>query len=145
MYERPTKNRKEFIPFEVGIHQAKIEQVYMTTSKTGRDMFKLKIVGEESEIGFAYLVFGNRYAKENLNYLLASIEDNGVEVPNIEFGYTQETVLFLTGKPVFIEVKEQLFHDRKQRVITGFLTLEEIETATSEVVVPSEEEENSIW
>ena len=57
--------------------------------------------------GFIFLTFGNDYTEDNLRYILVSIQDNGVEIPDVDFGYNRETFEFLKGKDVYIQVEEQ--------------------------------------
>lgn len=92
----------------------------------------LTIEGQKKESLMFFLVFGNNYTEENLNYLLASIEDNGVEIPDMAFGYTPETLNFLKGKDVFIKVEMKPYKEEMQPTITTFLTLQEFEESGEE-------------
>lgn len=112
--------------FPVGKHQAKIANVQMTESKNENEMFKITVSNEYYQ-GFYYLTFDTAYTEDNLNYILMSIEDNGEEIPDIDFGYTYETAQFLEGKSVYIEVEEEYFQKRKRTKISSFLSLDEYE------------------
>ena len=90
-------------------------------------MFVLSIIGKNEEKGAFYLTFGNDYTEDNLRYLLASIQDNGVEIPDVDFGYNRETFDFLKNKEVYIKVEEQEYKGKVRHAVTNFLTLEEFE------------------
>ncbi|GMC15761.1 type III secretion system protein PrgE [Enterococcus faecalis] len=126
-YERPLKRETQIKQFELGTHAARITTVNKTKSKKGNDMFVLSIVGKNEEKGAFYLTFGNDYTEDNLRYLLASIQDNGVEIPDVDFGYNRETFEFLKGKDVYIQVEEQEYKGKVKHAVTNFLTQDEFE------------------
>lgn len=127
-YKKPDKNREEKIPFAPGIHEAVIEKVVMQKSKKGADMFMIFVSGTKGESSLSFLTFGNDFAEENLGYILSSIEDNGYEIPDIDFDYNKETAAFLTGKEVYIKVKESEYNGEIQYSIDRFLSQEEYDT-----------------
>lgn len=119
-YERPLKRNTGPDPFSIGTHSATIEKVIRKKSKNDNNMFMLTLEGKAKEAGVFFLTFGNNYTQENMSYLLASIEDNGTDIPEIAFGYNADTLNFLIGKDVFIKVE-------MKPTITTFLTLQEFE------------------
>ena len=123
-YKKPDKNREEKTPFAPGIHEAVIEKVVMQKSKKGADMFMIFVSGTKGESSLSFLDF----AEENLGYILSSIEDNGYEIPDIDFDYNKETAGFLTGKEVYIKVKEGEYNGEIQYSIDRFLSQEEYDT-----------------
>lgn len=127
-YRKPEKNREERIEFPVGIHEGVIEKVVMRKSAKDADMFMLFVAGDNNESGVSFLTFGNDFAEENLGYILSSIEDNGFEIPDLDFGYNQETVNFLTDKPVYIKVEQKLYKGNLQNSIDRFLSQAEYDT-----------------
>lgn len=127
-YTRPLQREEEKNEFSIGSHPATITTVKETISRnTGSDMFIMKVVGEKGEEVTFYLTFGNDYTEKNINFLLASIEDNGVEIPDIDFGYNKQTRNFLRGKAVYIEVKKKDYKGNKSNAIDKFLSLAEFE------------------
>ncbi|HEY0221624.1 MAG TPA: type III secretion system protein PrgE [Lactovum miscens] len=128
-YQRPKEVRaaKEFFPFEVGVHKAEIKNVTLDESSKGFPMFVLRVVGDGDASGFYNLTFGQEHTASLLNYLLASIEDNGVEIPQIDFDYNEETANFLKGKEVYIEVKERRYKGKTENKIAFFLNQDEFE------------------
>ena len=52
------------------------------------------LLGKSNEKGVYFLTFGNDYTEDNLRYILVSIQDNGVEIPDVDFGYNRETLNF---------------------------------------------------
>lgn len=70
----------------------------MFSKNTGAPMFRMLVTGENEEEATHYLVFGNSYTESNVNFLLASIEDNGVDIPDIDFGFNPETLNFFKRK-----------------------------------------------
>lgn len=128
-YQKPTKNREEKISFSPGIHEAVIEKVIMNKSKkSGDDMFMIFVAGNNGESGLFFLTFDNDFTEENLGYILSSIEDNGCEIPDIDYDYNKETAEFLTGKDVYIKVKQTEYQGRTQYSIDSFLSQEEFDT-----------------
>lgn len=127
-YKKPDKNREEKIPFAPGIHEARIEKVVMQKSRKGADMFMIFVTGSKDESCLSFLTFGNDFAEENLGYILSSIEDNGFDIPDIDFDYNKETAAFLTGKEVYIKVKEGEYNGEIQYSIDRFLSQEEYDT-----------------
>lgn len=127
-YRKPTKNREEKIEFPIGIHEAVIEKVIMRKTSKDADMFMIMIAGDNNETGVSFLTFGNDFAEENLGYILSSIEDNGFDIPDIDFGYNNETVEFLTDKSVYIKVGQQEYKGKMQNSIDRFLSQEEYDT-----------------
>ena len=105
-YERPLKRESQIKEFELGTHAAVIEKVQKKRSQKGNDMF-YSLFGKSNEKGVYFLTFGNDYTEDNLRYILVSIQDNGVEIPDVDFGYNRETFEFLKGKDVYIQVEEQ--------------------------------------
>lgn len=116
--------------FPVGKHQAKITNVQMTESKNENEMFKITVSDGQYQ-GVYYLTFNTAYTMGNLNFILMSIEDTGEEIPDIDFGYNYETVQFLEGKSVYIEVEEDFFQQKKRTKISSFLSLDEYEDSDS--------------
>lgn len=126
-YKRPTGNRNEKKDFSIGVHEAEIKFVKMKQSTKGNDMFSMLIKGSSDETAFFNLTFGNDFTEESMNYLIASIEDHGVEIPDLDFDYSQETVDFLKGKSVYILVEEKEYNGQMQNQITAFFTQQEYE------------------
>lgn len=128
-YTRPLKREETKKEFSIGSHPATIKQVQnlISKNKTKSEMFMITVVGEDKEEAIYFLVFGNAYTESNLNFLLASIEDNGVDIPDIDFGYNPATLKFLKGKAVYIEIKETEYKGNKQHSIDKFLNLKEFE------------------
>lgn len=122
--ERKKRNKIQYFP--VGRHQAKIIDVQMSESKNENEMFKITVSDGQYQ-GAYYLTFNTVYTKENLSFILMSIEDNGEEIPDIDFGYNYETAQFLEGKSVYIEVEEEFFQKKKLTKISSFLLLDEYE------------------
>lgn len=89
-------------------------------------MFLLSL-GKSNEKGVYFLTFGNDYTEDNLRYILVSIQDNGVEIPDVDFGYNRETFEFLKGKDVYIQVEEQEYKGKVKHAVTNFLTQDEFE------------------
>lgn len=127
-YTRPLQREEIKNEFSIGSHPATIKKVKNMFSKnTGAPMFRMLVTGENEEEATHYLVFGNSYTESNVNFLLASIEDNGVDIPDIDFGFNPETLNFLKGKAVYIEIKETEYKGSKQNSIDKFLNLKEFE------------------
>ncbi|MGX7203079.1 type III secretion system protein PrgE [Enterococcus plantarum] len=131
-YQRPTERRNGFKQFAVGTHAATITKVQNKQAKSGSDMFILFLEGKNEEQGRFSLTFGNDFTQDNMNFLLASIEDNGVEIPDLTFGYNPDTLKFLTRKDVYIRVEEGSYQGQPQVQIKEFLTLEEFENSEEE-------------
>lgn len=127
-YQKPKANREEKIPFSPGIHEAKIEKVIMKKSKKDADMFMIFVSGPKGESTLFFLTFGNDFTEENLGYILSSIEDNGVEIPDIDYNYNHQTAEFLSGKDVYIKVKESEYNGELQFSIDRFLSQTEYDT-----------------
>ena len=108
-------------------HVPLIEKVQKKRSQKGNDMFLLSLLGKSNEKGVYFLTFGNDYTEDNLRYILASIQDNGVEIPDVDFGYNRETFEFLKGKDVYIQVEEQEYKGKVKHAVTNFLTQDEFE------------------
>lgn len=119
-YTKPEKNREEKIPFAPGIHEAKIEKVVMQKSKKGKDMFMIFVVGSKGESSLSFLTFGNDFTEESLGYILSSIEDNGCDIPDIDFDYNKVTADFLTDKEVYVKIKESEYNGEIQYSIESF-------------------------
>ena len=126
-YERPLKRESQIKEFELGTHAAVIEKVQKKRSQKGNDMFLLSLLGKSNEKGVYFLTFGNDYTEDNLRYILASIQDNGVEIPDVDFGYNRETFEFLKGKDVYIQVEEQEYRGKVKHAVINFLTQDEFE------------------
>ena len=91
-------------------------------------MFVLTVTGENEENGVYFLTFGTEYTEANLSYILASIQDNGVDIPEeIDFGFNKDTFYFLKNKDVYIRVEEQEYNGKKRQAIVDFLTVDEYE------------------
>lgn len=128
-YQRPIKNREVKIPFSPGVHEAIITGVIMKKSKSDKDMFVIILEnagGDES--GVFCLTFGTAFTDTTLTFLIASVEDNGVEIPPIDFGYNRETADFLKNKKVYIKVEESLYNDELRSSVKTFLSQEELDT-----------------
>lgn len=123
-FNRIERSKVQYFP--VGKHQAKIMNVQMTESKNENKIFKITVSNGYYQ-GFYYLTFDTTYTEDNLNYILMSIEDNGEEIPDIDFRYTYETAQFLEGKSVYIEVEEEYFQKKKRTKVSAFLSLDEYE------------------
>lgn len=132
-FNRPTGNRKQFISFREGCHVATIKQAILDQTKDGKPKIKILVVGSEGESGLYHLTFGNEYTEINFNYLLSSIEDNGVDIPDIDFDYNQETTEFLKGKEVYIEVCEEEYNGEIYGRVAGFLRQEDFDELQSEL------------
>ena len=126
-YERPLKRESQIKEFELGTHAAVIEKDQKKRSQKGNDMCLLSLLGKSNEKGVYFLTFGNDYTEDNLRYILASIQDNGVEIPDVDFGYNRETFEFLKGKDVYIQVEEQEYKGKVKHAVTNFLTQDEFE------------------
>lgn len=126
-YERPLKRESQIKEFELGTQAAVIEKVQKKRSQKGNDMFLLSLLGKSNEKGVYFLTFGNDYTEDNLRYILASIQDNGVEIPDVDFGYNRETFEFLKGKDVYIQVEEQEYKGKVKHAVINFLTQDEFE------------------
>jgi len=126
-YNRPTLKRGEYKNFELGRHSAVIKKVKLTKTTTDKDKFTIIVKGKEGESGIYNLVFGTDFSEINLNYILASIEDNGYEIPGLDFGYNQETAQFLEGKTVYIRVGLSEWNGEEKPTVTEFLNEEEFE------------------
>ncbi|MCF0231309.1 MAG: type III secretion system protein PrgE [Enterococcus sp.] len=138
-YQRPLQRTAGPKKFSVGTHQAKITKVQKKKSRKNNDMFTIYLEGTNGERGVFYLTFGNEYTDENLNFLIASIEDNGVDIPDLDFGFNKDTFLFLHNKDVFIKVEMKPFNGETKEAVTQFLTLDEFENS-----IPLEEI-NTTW
>lgn len=128
-YTRQNVRTEGYKKFDVGTHAATIKKVIKKPAKSGSKMFVLSLEGKNDEKGSYYLVFGNDYTEGNLNFLLSSIEDNGADIPDIDFGYNPGTFEFLGNKEVYIEVEDKIFNGKMQPQIVKFLTLDEFETS----------------
>lgn len=138
-YQRPIQRTEGMKPFQLGTHQAKITKVQRKKSSKGNDMFLIFVEGMNEEKGIYFLTFGTEYTNENLNFILASIEDGGVDIPELDFGYTRETYEFLRNKDVFISVELKSYKGETKPTITKFLTLDEFEQSVPVVEDTSEE------
>ncbi|MCA5014555.1 MULTISPECIES: type III secretion system protein PrgE [unclassified Enterococcus] len=126
-YQRPmerTTGPKEFV---AGTYAATIRKIINKPSGSGNKMFTLFLEGKNKEQGRSFLVFGNDFTQQTLSFILASIEDNGVEIPDIEFGWNKDTYNFLLNKDVYIRVEDGFYKGQPQTQITEYLTLEEFE------------------
>lgn len=141
-YERPAKRDEGPKIFELGSHAATIKKVEKKTSKSGNQMFMLKLEGTQKEQGVFFLVFGNDYTAPNLNYILASIEDNGIEIPEIVYGHNKATFEFLENKEVYINVTDELNQGELKRTIKTFLTLDEFEKCD---LIEDEQSQEESW
>lgn len=128
-YKRPVGERNTYKNFEVGVYPAAIKKVKLAKTKADKPKFTIIVNGKNEESGLYNLVFGNEFTEKNFNYLLASIEDNGTEIPDIDFDYNEETVKFLTGKNVYIRVELSDWNGELVPTITEFLNEEEFEAA----------------
>ncbi|WP_285013301.1 hypothetical protein [Lactococcus garvieae] len=93
-------------------------------------MMSLLVEGKEGEGAFYNLTFSpdNIEASEDfMNYILSSIEDNGVEIPDLDFGYNKETVQFLKEKAVYIRIKQTTYKGKVDGKIEAFLNQEEFD------------------
>jgi hypothetical protein len=144
-YTRPVrKEKKETVYFAEGAHQATIKQATLRSSKdTNRPMIRLVIEGQNEERAYYNLTFETEYTEENLGFLLASIEDNGVAIPAMDFGYTHATAEFLKNKKVYIDVVTDMYQGKARGKISTFLTIDEYDQhhMPSEEAYPEDEEE----
>ncbi len=128
-YERPIKNREVKLPFLPGVHEAVIQRVSMKKSKSEKDMFVIILENPGgNESGVFCLTFDTDFTDTNLSFLIASIEDNGVEIPSLDFGYNKETASFLKNKKVYIKVEESHYNGEIKPAIKTFLSQEELDT-----------------
>ena len=82
------REKKEQKIFAEGVYEGTIKFVKLTKSSSGSDMMSLLVEGKEGEGAFYNLTFSpdNTEASEDfMNYILSSIEDNGVEIPDLDF------------------------------------------------------------
>ena len=127
-YQRPLTRRAINRYFDDGIHQATIKSIETRKSKKSKlNMFVITIEGSFGEEITYYLTFDTSYTEKNLNYILASIEANGVDIPLMKFGFNRQTDEFLTGKKVYINVGTKKYKGVNKAEITAFLTKEEVE------------------
>ncbi|MDA2881901.1 hypothetical protein PEG85_13140 [Lactococcus cremoris] len=126
-YKRPVGERNTYKNFEIGVHPALIKKVKLDKTKADKPKFTIIVNGKDGESGLYNLIFGNDYTEKNFNYILASIEDNGTEIPDIDFDYNLETATFLTGKNVYIKVELSDWNGELVPTITEFLNEEEFE------------------
>ncbi|MDT2947038.1 hypothetical protein [Lactococcus lactis] len=126
-YNRPTLKRGEYKNFELGRHSAVIKKVKLAKTTTDKDKFTIIVKGKEGESGIYNLVFGTDFSEKNLNYILASIEDNGYEIPMLDFDYNEPTAKFLEGKSVYIRVTLTDWGEEEKPGVTEFLNEEEFE------------------
>lgn len=127
VYQRPTLKRGEYKNFELGRHAAVIKKVKLAKTTTDKDKFTIIVKGKDGESGIFNLTFGTDFSELSLNYILASIEDNGYEIPMIDFDYNKETASFLEGKSVYIRVGLEDWGGEEVNAITEFLNEEEFE------------------
>ncbi|KAJ85614.1 hypothetical protein P791_1213 [Enterococcus faecalis NY9] len=90
-------------------------------------MFRLFVEGSQGEKGQYFLTFGTEYTDESLTFLIASIEDGGTDIPDLDFGFNRATFDFLLNKDAFIQVEMKEYKGKSQPAITKFLTLDEFE------------------
>ncbi|EHV0179359.1 type III secretion system protein PrgE [Enterococcus faecalis] len=126
-YQRPIKRTTGYKNFNVGTHQVKITGVKKTKSSKGNNMFRLFVEGSQGEKGQYFLTFGTEYTDESLTFLIASIEDAGTDIPDLDFGFNRATFDFLLKKDAFIQVEMKEYKGKSQPAITKFLTLDEFE------------------
>lgn len=126
-YQRPIVREQGPEKFTPGTYAATITKIINKPSKSGAEMFTFILTGKEDQQGRSFLTFGNDFTDRTLSFMIASIEDNGVEIPDIEFGWNQATLNFLMNKDVFIRVEDGMYQGQPQTKITEFLTLEEFE------------------
>lgn len=127
-YARPTSSgqkKEKKISFEPGSYEAVIKNVYLEKTKTKKKKLVLQIAGDEGQIGYYHLVFDTPYTENNMNCILALIEDNGEEIPDMDFDYNQKTADFLKEKAVYILVEEEDWQGEVKPAITSFLQEEE--------------------
>ncbi|GAK31327.1 hypothetical protein WOSG25_090240 [Weissella oryzae SG25] len=125
-YSRPTERRTKAIDFPAGYHDVRIADVTATTAKNKEtQMFVLKLIGSLSEVGYYNLTFGNSMTDENIGFILASIEDHGVEIPDIDFAYNRQTVDFLNGKQAYIKVTTERYRGTDKGRVDEFVTAAE--------------------
>lgn len=115
-----------------GKHNVMIVSCEMTTSKKGSEMLKLVLEDSQSGKGYYYLVFGTDYTEDNLQYLLTSIEDHGYDIPEMDFGYNQETVDFLKDKEIYVEITADTKGTQKRYSVSRILTLLEYDDSYEE-------------
>ncbi|MCW2281201.1 hypothetical protein [Lactococcus lactis] len=127
VYQRPTLKRGEYKNFELGRHSAVIKKVKLAKTTTDKDKFIIIVKGKEGESGLYHLTFDTDFSELNMNYILASIEDNGYDIPKLDFGYNEETASFLEGKSVYIRVALSDWGGEEKPTLTEFLNEEEFE------------------
>lgn len=142
-YHRPVKREISEKNFNVGTHAATISKIKATKSRKGADMFMMFLMGKNGEKGVYFLTFGNDFTQNNLNFILASIEDNGVDIPDMMFGYNPHTTDFMVGKNVYISVEDQFYNGETKPSVTVFLSQHEFENSAEEEVVEAGEWETS--
>jgi len=127
-YKRPVQRTEETVPFPKGKHIAKIVVAKLDLSKEkNRRMITLRVTGQLNEVAYYNLPFGTTLTEDQLGFLLASIEDNGISIPELDYGYNEETIVFLKGKQVFIDIVEQKYKGKVQGKISRFLTQAEFD------------------
>lgn len=127
-YRRPLTRRAINRYFDDGVHQVTIKIVEKRKSKKKKlNMFELTLEGAKGEEISYFLTFDTGYTEKYLNYILASIEANGVEIPGIRFGFNRQTDEFLTGKKVYINVDTTKYKGTKKPFVSAFLSKEEFE------------------
>ncbi|WP_462259286.1 type III secretion system protein PrgE [Vagococcus teuberi] len=126
-YQRPIPRRTISKEFEEGVYQAKIVSVRREKSKKKQDMFVLTLEGVQGERVSYFLTFGTVYTQSNMNYLLASIESNKVEIPDISYGFNRQTYEFLKGKQVYIKIEMKKYKGVTKPQVESFLMREEYE------------------
>lgn len=127
VYQRPMLKRGEYKNFELGRHVAVIKKVKFAKTKTDKAKFIIIVKGKEGQSGLYNLVFDTDFSELNMNYILASIEDNGYDIPKLDFGYNEETASFLEGKSVYIRVALSDWGGEEKPTLTEFLNEEEFE------------------
>ncbi len=125
-YEKSEPRKSIHKAFEEGVHTATIQKIGKRKSKEKKlNQFVLTLEGKKGETIDYFLTFDTAYTHTNLNYLLGSIESNGVEIPDESFGFNRETQNFLTKKQVFIKVVKEKQKGANKLVAKSFLLKEE--------------------
>ncbi|MBG1279304.1 type III secretion system protein PrgE [Lactococcus lactis] len=128
--EKTGQRSTEYIDFSEGPHEAKIARAQLTKTKDEtRNMIKLRIVGEDGESGFYNITFGDELGEEQLLFLLTSIKHNGQDIPeDVDWDYNRETVDFLKGKDIYIEVKNRVYQGETRAHISRILNQDEYDS-----------------
>ncbi len=117
--------------FDLGVHEVMISEIVKGETPRGNAQLQITVTGENGERDEVNVTFGTKYSIAELNRVLASIEDTGIAIPDLNFGNNAETGNFLLDKTARIWCKINKYLDgdgneRKNKKVE-FVTLEEFE------------------